>query len=62
MELTDKTIKSLCSSTIYKRGTEYFKQGRVHIKTRDEDKLTAVVDGDAVYNVQIKMTEDKIDG
>lgn len=62
MELTDKTIKSLCSSTIYKRGTEYFKQGRVHIKTRDEDKLTAVVDGDAVYNVQIKMTEDNIGG
>ncbi len=62
MELTEKIIKSMCSSTIYKRGVEYFKQGRVHIKVRDEDKITAVVDGDAVYNVQVKMSEDKIDG
>lgn len=61
MKLTDKTIKSLCSSTIYKRGMEYFKQGRVHIKTRDDDKLTAVVDGEAVYNVQIKMSDEKIE-
>lgn len=60
MELTEKNIKALCSSTIYKRGTEYFKQGRVHIKTREDDKVTAIVDGEAMYNVQVKMTDDKI--
>lgn len=62
MELTEKHIKSLCSSTIYKRGAEYFKQGRVHIKNRDDDKLTAVVDGDALYNVKINLHEDKVKG
>lgn len=62
MELTEKAIKSLCSSTIYKRGTEYFKQGRVHIKVRDEDKFTAIVDGEDIYNVQVKISDGKING
>lgn len=60
MELTEKNIKALCSSTIFKRGTEYFNQGRVHIKTREDDKITAVVDGEAIYNVKVKMTDEKI--
>ncbi len=62
MKLTEKSIKSMCSSTIYKRGEEYFNQGRVHIKTREDDKITAVVDGEAVYNVQVKMDDEKIHG
>ena len=62
MKLTEKAIKSMCSSTIYKRGEEYFKQGRVHIKAREDDKITAVVDGDSVYNVQVKMSDEKIHG
>lgn len=62
MKLTEKSIKSMCSSTIYKRGEECFKQGRVHIKVREEDKITAVVDGEAVYNVQVKMSDDKACG
>lgn len=62
MELTERSIKSMCSSTIYKRGEECFKQGRVHIKVREDDKITAVVDGEAVYNVQVKMSDKQIHG
>ncbi len=62
MEITDKLIKSLCSSTIYKRGLEYFRQGRVHIKVREQNLLTSVVDGEEVYNVRVKCEDNNISG
>ena len=32
MKITDSIIRRSCSSTIYKRGMEYFKEGRVHLR------------------------------
>lgn len=61
MELTEQLIKKSCSSTIYKRGMEYFKEGRVHLRKREDNLITAVVDGDELYNVQIKLGDDGID-
>lgn len=49
----EQEIKKLCSSAIYKRGTEYFRSGRVHIKTRGNHGFTAVVDDDGIYNVKV---------
>ncbi len=49
----EQEIKKLCSSAIYKRGTEYFRSGRVHIKTRENQGFTAVVDDDGIYNVKV---------
>ena len=46
MKISDSMIKNLCSSMIYKRGMEYFRDGRVHMRRRAENELTAVVDGD----------------
>jgi SNF2 family DNA or RNA helicase len=60
MRITNDVIQKNCSSTIYKRGLEYFKQGRVHMRRRDEDVISAVVDGEDVYHVQIKFKEDEI--
>lgn len=60
MEITEQLIKKSCSSTIYNRGTEYFREGRVHLKKREDKLITAIVDGDELYNVQIKLDEDKI--
>ncbi len=60
MKITDELIKKSCSPTIYKRGMEYFKEGRVHLRRREEDTLTAVVDGSELYNVQVKFKEDQI--
>lgn len=58
MEITEAIIKKSCSSTIYKRGLEYFKEGRVHLRKREENLITAVVDGEELYNVQVKFSED----
>lgn len=60
IEITEDMIKKSCSSTIYKRGLEYFKEGRVHIRKREDSLITAVVDGEELYNVQVKLSEDKI--
>ena len=60
MKITDDEIKRVCSPTIYKRGLEYYKDGRVHIKSREENSITALVDGEDVYNIRINFDGDKI--
>lgn len=57
MKITDNDIKKICSSGIYKSGMDYFKEGRVHIRVRAEDKLVAAVDSDRLYNVHIGFDE-----
>lgn len=61
MKITEKMIKKSCSSTIYKRGLEYFKEGRVHLRKREENLITAVVDGEELYNVQAKLSENAVE-
>lgn len=61
MKITDAMIRNVCSQTIYKRGMEYFKEGRVHLRKRGENMINAVVDGDEVYNIQVKFGEEKIE-
>ena len=41
----------------YKRGLEYFKEGRVHLRKREDNLITAVVDGEELYNVQVRLSE-----
>lgn len=60
MKITDAMIKGLCSDMVYRRGCEYFTEGRVHIKKRSESQLSAVVDGEGIYNVFITFENDKI--
>lgn len=60
MKITDEEIKRVCSPTIYKRGMEYYKDGRVHIKSREENAITALVDGEEIYNIRINFDGDKI--
>ncbi|MCH5209356.1 MAG: SNF2 helicase associated domain-containing protein [Oscillospiraceae bacterium] len=54
-------IKRICSPTIYKRGLEYFNEGRVHLRKREENLITAVVDGEELYNVNVKLSEKAVD-
>lgn len=61
MQITDKLIKKSCSSTIYTRGVEYFKEGRVHIQKREDKLISAIVDGEDLYNVQIKLNDSGIE-
>ena len=61
MKITEAMIKKSCSSTIYKRGLEYFREGRVHLRKREENLITAVVDGEAIYNVQVRLNDDTVE-
>lgn len=61
MEITESMIKKSCSSTIYKHGLEYFTEGRVHLRRREDKLITAVVDGEELYSVQVKFGEDGIE-
>lgn len=60
MKITEQLIRKSCSATIYKRGMEYFREGRVHLRKREDNLITAVVDGDELYNVQIKLDDEGI--
>lgn len=60
MRITETMIKKTCSSTIYKRGLEYFKEGRVHLRKREENLITAVVDGEELYNVNVKLNGETV--
>lgn len=60
MNITEDMIKKSCSSTIYKRGIEYFREGRVHLRRREENLITAVADGEEIYNIQVKVDENGV--
>lgn len=60
MRITEAMIKKTCSATIYKRGLEYFKEGRVHLRKREENLITAIVDGEELYNVNVKLNLDGV--
>lgn len=62
MQITETMIRKTCSSTIYKRGLEYFKEGRVHLRKREENLITAVVDGEELYNVNVKLSGNSVEG
>ena len=57
MKITDAAIRRSCSATIYKRGMEYFREGRVHLKKRSDSLITAVVDGENMYNVSVQLDD-----
>ena len=61
MKISDSLIKKSCSAAIYKRGMEYFREGRVHLRKRSDDMITAVVDGESLYNVSVKFNENGIE-
>ena len=60
MKITDSEIQRACSPAICKRGMEFYRDGRVHIKAREESSITAVVDDEEVYNIRIDFDNDRI--
>lgn len=58
MQISEQGIRKICSSAIYKRGIEYYNLGRVHMKKRNQDGFTAVVDGEQLYSVSVKLRGD----
>ncbi len=60
MRITDDMIKKCCSDMVYRRGDEYYRDGRVHIRKRTETEITAAVDGEELYNVYISFSDGQI--
>ena len=60
MRISDEMIKGLCSDMIYRRGLEYFSEGRVHLKKHSEKEISAAVDGEEVYSVYITLDDGKV--
>ena len=60
MMINEDEIKRISSLNIYKRGLEYLKKGRIHIKTREESGITAIADGENVYSIRINFDGDKV--
>lgn len=58
MKILEEEIKRISSATIYRRGLEYFKEGRVHLYVRDDNELAAVVDDEEVYNVCVHLNDE----
>ena len=58
MKITEEEIRRISSPTVYRRGVEYFREGRVHIRLRNPDELVAVIDDDEIYNVVVRFDED----
>lgn len=61
MKITDDMIKKICSATMYKRGVEYLREGRVHLRKRADNMINAIVDGEEIYNIQVKFSEGNIE-
>lgn len=60
MMINEDEIKRISSLNIYKRGLEYLKKGRIHIKTREESGITAIADGENVYSIRINFDGDRV--
>ena len=58
MKITEEEIKRISSATIYRRGVEYYREGRVHLRVRDEHELVSVVDGEELYNVGVHFDDE----
>ncbi len=61
LKITENMIKEISSDTIYKRGVEFFREGRLHIKGMDEGSVQAVADGEQIYNISIKFGKGKVE-
>ncbi len=60
MKITEDMIKAIATPAIYKRGVEFSKEGRVHIRFLSENSVKAVVDSEDIYNVSITEENGKI--
>ncbi len=55
LELTEELIRQSCSRNVYKRGTELYKEGRVHLRRREDSLIGGVVEDNGLYDVRIKL-------
>lgn len=58
MQVTNTTIRDLCTAAVYERGETYLAEGQIQQLSRFDDTITAVVRGSRDYDVQLYLTAD----
>ena len=61
MQITEDTIRGLCTAAVYERGETYLSEGRIQQLTRFDDTVTAVVRGSHDYDVRLDLAADEFD-
>ncbi len=60
MKILDEMIKKIASDTVQKRGLEFFREGRIHIKTMDAGTVKAIADGEEIYSISIGIKDGEV--
>ena len=61
LKLTVEKIRSLCTDKSFRRGAEYFSEGRVHNVQLSSGKVNSVVEGSRSYRVSVKLLHQATD-
>lgn len=61
MQITEDTIRDLCTDAVFERGETYLSEGRIQQLTRFDDTVTAVVRGSRDYDVRFDLVADEFD-
>ncbi|MDQ2055993.1 SWIM zinc finger family protein [Halobellus sp. H-GB7] len=58
MDVTEDTVRDVCTDAVFERGERYRDEGRIHEIHRVDSTVTAVVSGSRQYDVRVDLTTD----
>ncbi len=59
MDVTEDTVRGVCTDAVFERGERYLAEGRVREIHRVDTTVTAVVSGSRQYDVRVDLTADE---
>ncbi|WP_225336288.1 SWIM zinc finger family protein [Halomicrobium urmianum] len=61
MDVTEDTVRDVCTDTVFERGERYLSEGRIHEIHRVDSTVTAVVSGSRQHDVRVDLATDEFD-
>ncbi|MDB2226286.1 SWIM zinc finger domain-containing protein [Halorubrum ezzemoulense] len=58
MDVTEDTVRDICTDAVFERGERYLAEGRIHEIHRVDSTVTAVVSGSRQYDVRVDLAAD----
>ncbi|KPN28967.1 hypothetical protein SY89_03201 [Halolamina pelagica] len=58
MDVTEDTVRDVCTDAVFERGERYLADGRIHEIHRVDTTVTAVVSGSRQYDVRVDLATD----
>ncbi|RZH67818.1 SWIM zinc finger family protein [Natrinema altunense] len=58
MDVTEDTVRDVCTDAVFERGERYLTEGRIHEMHRVDTTITAVVSGSRQYDVRVDLATD----